>query len=84
MIILIIIGSLLLTLIEGHSASVRGVAWSHDSSKLLSCSDDCSSVLWSLESSDPLMILHLTDNNFGADRQGGLKATAVGVFPTFQ
>ena len=68
---------LLCAFYEGHKGSVTCVNWSHDGRWLLTSSDDHAACVWALGFPDPLMSINLVNNNFGVDREGGLKSTMV-------
>ena len=63
--------------LPGHKGVVNDVSWSHDNRWLLTCSEDRTAAVWGLTASDPVMTLTLKHNNFGADKEDGLKPTAV-------
>ncbi len=53
------------------------VGWSHDNEWLITSSDDKTAAIWSLGLSDPVMTFKFANNNFGADKEGGLKPSKV-------
>lgn len=56
------------SLLQGHDGCVRGVAWSHSNSLLLSCSTDRTAHLWSPSNGRPLMTLTHLQHNFKQDK----------------
>ncbi|XP_041373543.1 WD repeat-containing protein 27-like [Gigantopelta aegis] len=51
-----------------HDGSVNTVAWSHSGNYLLTASDDKTVALWSNKSSDPVMRIEKTINNFSVNK----------------
>ena len=67
----------------GHDGTVTNVGWSHDNSWLITSSDDKTACVWSLAQPDPVMTFKTVGNNFGSDKEGGLKPSKVGIFKVF-
>ena len=68
----------------GHNGSVTAVKWSRDNKWLITSSDDRSASVWSVGMADPVMTFSLVNNNFGADKEGGLKPSAVCIILLLQ
>ena len=65
------------SLIAGHNATVTSAQWSQDSKWMVTSCEDKTACLWSLGLSDPVMTFTYVKDNFGADKEGGLKPTKV-------
>ena len=51
-----------------HDGNVNSVAWSHSGGFLITASDDKTVALWSNKSSDPIMRIEKTNNNFSVNK----------------
>ena len=56
---------------------VTSAQWSRDNKWVITSSDDKTASIWSTSLADPVMTLSTTKDNFGADKDGGLKPTKV-------
>ena len=69
--------------VSGHRGVVNSVSWSFQGRSLLTSSEDKTASVWSVGLSDPLMTIQTQNNNFGADKEGGIKPDKVNTMLLF-
>ena len=63
--------------VVGHRGVVNTVHWSCRDRYLITASEDKTACVWGLGLSDPILTFATASNNFGADKEGGLKPNKV-------
>ncbi len=63
--------------LSGHNGSVTSLGWSRDTKWIVTSCDDKTANIWSLGLPDPVLTISYVNNNFGIDKEGGLKPSKV-------